>query len=194
MFFRRKPKQPSKRYVAYLHKMAKYRLVMSRFAEEPGQQLLIYFFDQTRKEIQQMAAALNITLKNPGEHAEMDDLIFCNAFSLNQYLFPGITKVVVMEVHPLHANNEAIVQHFINEPKLEIEFHMGFDEAALKPFNSERLSELMVKLGMGENEPIEHSMVSKSLENGLTKLEAKLKNSHQDIRSSQEEWVVANKL
>ncbi len=99
-----------------------------------------------------------------------------------------------MEVHPLHSNNEAIFQHFVDQPKLEIEFHLGFDEAALKPFNSERLSGLMVKLGMGENEPIEHSMVSKSLENGLTKLEEKLKNSHQDIRSSQEEWVAANKL
>ena len=53
---------------------------------------------------------------------------------------------------------------------------------------------MMSRLGMSENEPIEHAMISKSIENALEKLEEKLGSNHQDIRSSQEDWLAANKL
>ena len=193
MFFRRKPKGPSKKYVAYLNKMAKYRLVMSRFAEEPGRQLLIFYFDQTKKEIYHMAAALNISLKNPGELTSENDLICCSAFDLSNHQFPVLSKVVSMEVHPLLSHTQLIEQKFA-DPKMQLEFHVGFDEAALSVFAMERVTNMMSRLGMSENEPIEHAMISKSIENALEKLEEKLGSNHQDIRSSQEDWLAANKL
>lgn len=193
MFFRRKPKGPAKKYVAYLHKMAKYRLVMSRLTEEPGRQVLVYFFDQTRKEIYHMAAALNIFLKSPGEFASENDLICCSAFDLSNHQFPEIAKVISMEVHPLLSHTKLLEQKF-TDSQMEIEFHLGFDEAALAVFSMERMTNLMERLGMSENEPIEHSMVSKSIENGLEKLEKKLGADHQDVRTSQEDWMMANPI
>lgn len=193
MFFRKKHKGPQKKYIAYINKMAKYRLVMSHFAEESGRQLLLYFFDQTRKEIQQMAAALNISIKEPGENTDEDDLILCNVNKLSDFQFKGLNRVVIMEVHPLLSKNRLIEEHFANQNKLDLEFHVGLDEATLAPFGMDKIISLMQRLGMEENEPIEHSLVSKSLENGLEKLEKNLA-YHQDITSSQEDWLRANPL
>ncbi len=193
MFFKKKPKGPTKKYIAYMSKMAKYLVVMTKFSEAPGQQLIVYFFDQTRSEIEQMSQAIGITLKSPNELANENDLILCSAYELGTNQFGSINKVVAMEVHPIGSTNELIVKRFEGETDMEIEFHLGMDEAALAPFGMDRITNIMKQMGMQENEPIEHSMVARSIEKGLAKQEAKLGSNHQDIRTSQEDWMSANK-
>ncbi|WP_421874808.1 hypothetical protein [Marinoscillum sp.] len=194
MFWKKKPKGPTKSYIAYMSKMAKYRVVMAHFAESPGQQLLVYFFDQTRKEIEQMAGVLNIQLKKPGELASTDDLILCSAYDLANHTFAGITKAIAMEVHPFNSINELLEKRFQETSDMQIEFHLGMDEVALASFGMDRIIHVMQQMGMKENEPIEHSMVAKSIERGLQRQEETLKATHQDVRTSQEEWISANKL
>ena len=192
MFFKKKPKGPSVKYIAYMNKLAKYRVVMTRFSQEPGQQLIVYFFDQTKSEIAQMAGALDIELKNPGELASKDDLFLCSAYDLAQNSFAGIDKIVSMEVHPFNSVNQLVAKRFEDQKELEIEFHLGLDEAALTIFQMDRIVHIMKQMDMEENEPIEHSMITKSIEKGLSKQEQNLSSNHQDIRSSQEDWLAAN--
>jgi preprotein translocase subunit SecA len=51
-------------------------------------------------------------------------------------------------------------------------FYLSLEDDLLRIFGSERISGLMDKLGMEEGEPIEHSMLSKAIENAQRKVEA----------------------
>jgi preprotein translocase subunit SecA len=50
-------------------------------------------------------------------------------------------------------------------------FFLSLEDDLLRIFGSDRLSSIMDKLGMEEDEPIEHSMVSKAIENAQRKVE-----------------------
>ena len=50
-------------------------------------------------------------------------------------------------------------------------FYLSLEDDLLRIFGSNRLSAIMDKLGMEEDEPIEHSMVSKAIENAQRKVE-----------------------
>jgi preprotein translocase subunit SecA len=50
-------------------------------------------------------------------------------------------------------------------------FYLSLEDDLLRIFGSDRLSTIMDKLGMEEDEPIEHSMVSRAIENAQRKVE-----------------------
>jgi len=50
-------------------------------------------------------------------------------------------------------------------------FYLSLEDDLLRIFGSDRLSSIMDKLGMEEDEPIEHSMVSRAIENAQRKVE-----------------------
>ncbi len=50
-------------------------------------------------------------------------------------------------------------------------FYLSLEDDLLRIFGSDRLSTIMDKLGMEEDEPIEHSMISKAIENAQRKVE-----------------------
>ena len=51
-------------------------------------------------------------------------------------------------------------------------FYLSLDDDLLRIFGSERIAGIMSKLGMEEGEPIEHSMITKAIENAQRKVEA----------------------
>ncbi|MDL1959437.1 MAG: preprotein translocase subunit SecA [Deltaproteobacteria bacterium] len=51
-------------------------------------------------------------------------------------------------------------------------FYLSLEDDLLRIFGSDRISGIMDKLGMNEGEPIEHSMLSKAIENAQRKVEA----------------------
>ena len=51
-------------------------------------------------------------------------------------------------------------------------FYLSLEDDLLRIFGSERISGVMEKLGMEEGQPIEHSMISKAIENAQRKVEA----------------------
>lgn len=57
-------------------------------------------------------------------------------------------------------------------------FYLALEDDLLRIFGSERISGIMTKLGMEEDQPIEHSMITKAIENAQRKVEA----HHFDIR------------
>ena len=50
-------------------------------------------------------------------------------------------------------------------------FYLSLEDDLLRIFGSDRLSSVMEKMGMEEDEPIEHSMISKAIENAQRKVE-----------------------
>ena len=57
-------------------------------------------------------------------------------------------------------------------------FYLSLEDDLLRIFGSERIASVMGRLGMEEGEPIEHSIISKAIENAQKKVEA----HHFDIR------------
>jgi preprotein translocase subunit SecA len=51
-------------------------------------------------------------------------------------------------------------------------FYLSLEDDLLRIFGSERISGIMAKLGMEEGQPIEHSMITKAIENAQHKVEA----------------------
>jgi preprotein translocase subunit SecA len=51
-------------------------------------------------------------------------------------------------------------------------FYLSLEDDLLRIFGSDRLSSIMDRLGMEEDEPIEHSMISKAIENAQRKVES----------------------
>ncbi len=53
------------------------------------------------------------------------------------------------------------------------QFYLSLEDDLLRIFGSDRISGIMEKLGMEEGEPIEHSMLTKAIENAQRKVEAR---------------------
>jgi preprotein translocase subunit SecA len=51
-------------------------------------------------------------------------------------------------------------------------FYLSLEDDLLRIFGSERISGIMAKLGLDEDQPIEHSMITKAIENAQRKVEA----------------------
>ena len=51
-------------------------------------------------------------------------------------------------------------------------FYLSLEDDLLRIFGSDRISGIMARLGMEEGQPIEHSMITKAIENAQRKVEA----------------------
>jgi len=76
-------------------------------------------------------------------------------------------------------------------------FYLSLEDDLLRIFGSERISSVMDKLGMKEGEPIEHSLISRGIENAQKKVEAhnfdmrKHLLEYDDVMNKQREIVYA---
>lgn len=95
--------------------------------------------------------------------------------------------VVFAEHHPLHAKEKDLVANW--EQKKFIVFS-SLDEPLFARFGSEKIISLMKRLGMKEDEAIEHAIVSKSILNAQEKI-AKAVMLEQSA-NSQADWMTKN--
>ncbi len=154
----------------------KYKQLLDQLNKEEAPSELIYFFDQTKDEMSQLLQAKNISTIE---------------FVRGQDLSPTTRKkAMVLELHPLKTVSDKLIDQF--SPDTEIQFWMGLDESILKMFGQERLVSMMSKMGMNEEEAIEHSMVGKSIERAQEKFESAI-DLPKDIRSSLDDWEAANR-
>ncbi len=91
------------------------------------------------------------------------------------------------EHYPLHQKEIDFVQHW--NQKFFIVFN-ALDEPLFKTFGSDKIVELLNKLGMKDNDCIEHSLVTKAITNAQNKI-ADL-NIIEQYAYSQEEWMSIN--
>jgi len=176
MLFSKKKKTASTRYILYINRVMKYKQLLVQLSIPNAPSDLIYFFDQTRDEMAQLLQAKGLT--------KIRLIRAQNLSSTSQQ------RAMIIEVHPLKSVSDKLVAQF--QPEAEIQFWVGIDESILKMFGQEKMISLMERMGMKEDEAIEHSMVGKSIERAQEKLESDI--SHpKDIRSSLDDWEAANR-
>lgn len=78
-------------------------------------------------------------------------------------------------------------------------FYLSLEDDLLRIFGSDRISGIMAKLGMDEGQPIEHSMITKAIENAQRKVEAhnfeirKHLLEYDDVMNKQREVIYAQR-
>jgi hypothetical protein len=94
---------------------------------------------------------------------------------------------VFAEHYPLHSKELALAEQFHLQ---KIIVYSAMDEPLFKFFGSEKMIPLMKLLGMKEDEPIEHSSVTKYIKRGQEKIAAIV--IAEQFAPSQEEWMEKN--
>jgi len=95
--------------------------------------------------------------------------------------------VVFVEHFPLRDKEEEVYQSLGLQKAV---VHSALDEPFLKTFGSNKIIELMNKLGAKEDEPIQHAMISSSIKNAQEKLKQKI--SFGNSARSQTDWIRQN--
>jgi len=97
-------------------------------------------------------------------------------------------KIVLLERYPLyHREHDFLVQL----QDVEITALVSMDEPLMLYFGGERLISLMGKMGMDENEAMEHTMINSAIENAQKKLDGRVLDE-QGFSQSMEEWFQKN--
>ncbi len=110
--------------------------------------------------------------------------------------------VIAREVssHQLNGKTVLFAEHYPLKTKEEelygklnlqaVTVWSALEEPLFKAFGGERIIELMKKLGMDENEPIQHPMISNAITNAQQKIEKKIVT--ESSARSQKEWIEKN--
>jgi hypothetical protein len=134
----------------------------------------IFWFDETRR-----------LAEDDFNKAGLTADIF-QAREISYHHVPG-KKLIFGEHYPLAAKETELYE------KLQLEeavVYSSLTEPIFKKFGGEFIIELMHKLGMQENEMVEHKLISKSIRNAQEKMEKKI--IIEQPANSAEDWFLRN--
>ncbi|MEQ9298202.1 MAG: hypothetical protein RIF33_06555 [Cyclobacteriaceae bacterium] len=191
--FSKKPKGVVFDYITYVTKVQKYKNVLTQFAGAANDRhvVLIYFFDSSRDELFQLGAALNIKMSEEVALLSSPGYVLLNGRDLEKQGHIKADQVIFMEAHPIASMQREAGNYFLDSGITSITCYVGLDEALFQVFGGSRIANLLEKMGVEDDEPITHTMVTKSIETAQEKLEKDHPNA-KDIRSSQEAWLKEN--
>lgn len=92
--------------------------------------------------------------------------------------------------YPLPSKENKFLEKLMPVKSLVITFYSSLDEPSFEIFGGERMTGLMEKLGMKDEEAIEHAMVTQSMKRAREKIEEKVKFEFE--ASSEKEWFQKN--
>lgn len=88
--------------------------------------------------------------------------------TLASYLNSTSEKVYFLEHHPRYSKEQALFQAIGLK---EAVFLNALDDHLMQAFNSERIANIMERMGVGEDEIIQHAMITKSIANAQKKMD-----------------------
>lgn len=178
------------KYKVYLTKIAKYRQLMDYLIEQLNSEKRIHLvahFDQTYSELVQLLTKAGIDYDEQiGTNGSL--LLLSKSWEIkNRSQLPdGDHLLVAAEIHPMSVREE----HLKNLHKNEMVVFCALDNPFFELFGGDRIRTLMGKLGLKENEAIEHPMVAKAIVNAQKKMDKKAVNEKPAY--SIREWMNLN--
>ncbi|MDQ3110531.1 MAG: hypothetical protein M3R17_11610 [Bacteroidota bacterium] len=150
--------------------------------------IAVTFFTSTRNELIK-------TVNDPSldDHIiPAEKIINGNAIPrINSFLLSGDKKIVFAERYPLSANEIQVAEKLeISGIPLPFIAYASLDDAILLQAGGEKIISMMQKMGMKEDEIIEHSMIESSIKNFQSKIAEKT--SFHSHAQSPEEWFRVN--
>ena len=96
-------------------------------------------------------------------------------------------KIIFAEHYPLAQKEKDL---FLKLHLKETQIWSSLDEPLFQHFGGEKIVAMMKKLGIKENEAVEHKMLTKSIQNAQQKIETKV--LLEQSAASQKEWIERN--
>ncbi|MEQ9422839.1 MAG: hypothetical protein RJQ09_00370 [Cyclobacteriaceae bacterium] len=143
---------------------------------------LVYHFKQTRLDLVELLDAASVAMETEGYSSENGvKLVAGNDISK---IPNSADKIIAAELHPFRAKSDMITETW------HLEVFTSLDTPFFKLIAGERLIPMMEKMGLNEDELIQHSMVTRAIENAQKKAEGMVSNEKE--ADSIEEWVEKN--
>ncbi len=136
-----------------------------------------------------------------GEAAQQEKVVFvCNATFIQSsallnllrgWQAKGKVSFLFAGHYPLPSKEDQIIQKLNTAfPQCPIIFYSSLDEPAFEIFGSDRIVGLLEKLGVKEEESIEHNMVSQAMKRARAKIESSV--TREIVTQSEAEWYAKN--
>lgn len=179
--------------VIWLTRQARRAGIASKLRELPGSMgtrqaiLLVAHFPDQLGELESIASQENnrdwtaVVLAS-----DIDGLDIVAALDASHHV-----EILVAERHPLRTRDDRIVEFAGRLPcPSRITFHLSLEDALLRAYSGEWIKNILCKLGMRENDPIESALVSRRLRAAQRKI-ASLVGRELPAQSA-EEWLELN--
>lgn len=172
--FGKKEKKTTFTDINYMSAKAKSEAVLRLAREEPDTIFLAWFADT--------AASYKQAFSREGipESRVLETRQFHSAKAAGK-------KIVLLEHHPLRSKEDSLLKD-LEEKSFTV--YNSLDEPIFALFGSDRIIDLMKKMGMKEDEAVSHSLISKSVKNAQEKIEKKV--TLEIPANSQKEWIGKN--
>ncbi|MBK7433522.1 MAG: hypothetical protein IPI66_06195 [Chitinophagaceae bacterium] len=176
LFGKKRPEEPTQRFTdrIYISVQAKHQACLELAKQEP-ETLFITWFSESTRQLREFFKPGDIS-----ENRVIEARSFHSAMLHDK-------KAVFAEHHPLHEKERSLVSGW--EQK-DILVFSALEEPLFSAFGGEKIISLMKQLGMKEDEPIEHPMVSRSILNAQEKIAKKV--IAERPAHSPSEWMTLN--
>ncbi len=168
--FGKKDKSVPVRDIIYIAKEAKYKALQDLLQNDKTCKVLCWF-EATRRELH---AYLPVDRKP-------------EVLLASQYFYSPGTNFVFAEHYPLKQAEQELYKILAIEKAV---VYSALQEPLFTSFGGEKIIQMMLQMGMKEDESIEHNMISKAIENAQEKIEKKV--LVEQRTTSPEEWLLMN--
>jgi len=144
--------------VVFMHASAKWHACLLALQSNTDT-VFIVWFEETQQQLQAYFKEQNVTT------AEVILYRQAAAHYINN------RQLIFAEHYPLHEKETSL---YISLALETIKVFSSLDEALFQYFGGEKIIELMKKMGLQENEPVQHAMISMALKNAQEKIAKKV--------------------
>jgi hypothetical protein len=161
--------------VIYASDIAKQKGIV-QFALANNDAIFIAWFTNTAASYRKQFLANNMS---------EDRIVEAKSFSTAKY---STATIIFLEHFPLRAKEEALVQNCM---QVEFVFYNALTEPIFAYFSSDRIIDVMSRLGYKDGETIQHKMIDKSLLRAQEKIAERVQ-FETNTSASQSEWMLVN--
>ena len=158
----------------FIHSTAKWHACLQA-QQTNAATIFITWFEETQQQLQEYFTAQNA--------ANATVILYREAAAH----FINNNPVIFAEHYPLREKEEALYTSLKLE---EVKVFSSLDDALFQYFGGARIIEVMQKMGLQENEPVQHPMIGMALKNAQEKLAKKV--SLEQSAQSQGDWFKRN--
>lgn len=204
MFFKKRKKEFQVNDQVWLSKVAKFRGLydyLESCLQSGDMVVVINHFENTQNEITQMAEKLGVAhqvIQLPSTQVQSVTTFVSKTETLlettvqspviQRLINEPILKIIVPEHHPAYSQEQTLLLHLMPLiPHAQISFFTSLDEPFMKILGNSRITTVLQRMGIQEDENIEHSLVTKSIARTQQKIEKKA--AKKIIANSQQEWL-----
>jgi hypothetical protein len=168
----------------------KYNALIKHLKEQ-DKTILIYYFEDSKNAIEEILTAASVNYSNEA-NSFATKVWLMNASAIVQKSDIGNRTVIFAEHHPSFARENEIKEHLSDKLGIqEITFYTSFDDKLLQLFDSERILQLLEKMGFKDDEVIEHNMISSSIERAQKRIDENL-SIHNNNTRQRKDWFELN--